>query len=155
MLRYCITAGILGAGWFAVLLLPGITREWLRNAPLQNVACLLAASVMVALVFRRFIARASTFGEHLVRAIVLPYIGCLTYLSLWAALLWTRTLLFGGLANVHDTLSLYALGFVAAVIACFVVVPYGLVCQYVMNGTAAAVSEGDAGRRPVPERYSP
>lgn len=49
MLRYASTAGALGLGWFAVLLIPGLTREWLLDNVPQNVACLTVASVVVAL----------------------------------------------------------------------------------------------------------
>jgi hypothetical protein len=128
-----VTAGTLGGGWFVVLLLPSITREWLLNDAFRNLFCLVLASVIVALLCREFISRASTFGEHLIRAALVPYAGCFVYLTLWAAMLWIRSLLFGGLANFHDTISLYAMGFVASVISCFVVVPYGLFCQYIMN----------------------
>lgn len=80
MLRYCATAAGLGAGWFVVLLIPGMTRG--------------------------------------------------------------RTLVFGGLANLHDTLSLYVMGLMAVTLACFVVVPYGLFCQYVMNPLANSSGTG-------------
>ena len=133
MLRYCSTAGGLGVGWFVVLLIPGMTREWLLADRWQSLACLVASSVLVAVAFRRFIGGAATLGEHLVRAAVVPYLGCLVFLSLWAALLWARTLLYGGLANLHDTLSLYVMGMTAATLSFFVVIPYGLLCQYVMS----------------------
>jgi hypothetical protein len=133
MLRYCATAGGLGVGWFAVLLLPSVTRGWLLASPWQNLACLVVASVLVAVVCRRFIGRATTPGEHLLRAIVLPYLGCLVFLSLVAGVLWTRTILAGGLANLHDTASLYAMGMTAAAVSFFVVIPYGLLCQYVIS----------------------
>jgi hypothetical protein len=126
-------AGALGAGWFLVLLFPGLTREWLLASVFQNLACLILASVTVAVVCRRFIARADTLGGHLLRAIVIPYLGCFVFLSLWAALLWIRTFLYGGLANLHDTLSLYVMGFTATTLYFFVVIPYGLFCQYVMR----------------------
>ncbi len=133
MLRYCSTAGALGVGWFVVLLLSGITREWLLSNIWQNLACLVVASILVALVCREFIGRAETLGEQLLRAVVIPYLGCLVFLSLSAALLWARTFMFGGLANLHDTLSLYVMGMTAAAVSFFVVIPYGLLCQYVMS----------------------
>jgi hypothetical protein len=63
----------------------------------------------------------------------------LIYLSVVTAWIWIRQLLFGGLANLHDTLSLYAMGLTAALLACFVVVPFGLACQYVMSAAAERV----------------
>jgi len=128
-----VTAGILGLGWFVVLLIPGLTREWLLSSAGMNIVCLSAASVFVALAFRRFIDSAETFAEHLLRAAVIPFVGCFVFLSLWNAAFWARTLLRGGLANIHDTLSLYAMGMLAAVGSFVVVIPYGLVCQYVMS----------------------
>jgi hypothetical protein len=132
MLRYCLTAGVLGVGWFGVLLIPGVTRGWLLADPWQNLGCLVAASVLVAVVCRRYIGQAATPGDHLVRAAVIPYLGCLVFLSLWAALLWLRSFWYGGLANLHDTVSLYVMGMTAAAVSFFVVIPYGLLCQYIM-----------------------
>ena len=132
-LKYCATAAALGIGWFVVLLLPGMTREWLLASAFQNLACLVAASVIVALLCRRFIQGADTLGGDVLRAAVIPYLGCLVYLTLWAALLWMRSVIFGGLANLHDTLSLYVMGLTAAAVSFFVVIPYGLFCQYVMK----------------------
>ena len=107
MLRYCVTAAALGAGWFIVLLLTAMTREWLLADVWLNLAFLVVASVLVAVVCRNFIVRAESFGDHLVRAAALSYLGCFVYLTLCAAALWARSLWRGGLANMHDTLSLY------------------------------------------------
>lgn len=136
MLRYCSTAGALGIGWFVVLLLPGTTREWLLAATWRNLGCLVVASVLVAVACRRFIAQAETLGDHLVRAVVIPYLGCVVFLSLAAALMWAPTVLYGGLANLHDTVSLYVMGLTATTFSFYVVVPYGLFCQYVMSSEA-------------------
>ena len=48
-------------------------------------------------------------------------------------LLWVPSLVFGGWADLRDTLSLYVMGLTATAISFYVVVPYGLVCQYVME----------------------
>jgi len=133
MLKYCAVAGAVGCGWFVVILVPGITREWLLADILQNLGCLVVASIIVALAACTFIGSADTFGGHLLRATVIPYLGCLVYLSLSAGLLWLQTFLYGGLANVHETLSLYVMGLSAAAISFFVVIPYGLLCQYAMS----------------------
>jgi hypothetical protein len=133
MLKYCAVAAALGCGWFLVLLVPAITREWLLADIFQNVGCLVVASIIVALLVRKFISSAETFSENLLRATVIPYLGCLLYISFSAGLLWLDTFLYGGLANVHDTLSLYVMGLTAAAVSFFVVVPYGLLCQYAMK----------------------
>lgn len=132
MLRYGVIAALLGAGWFPVLLIPRMTRDWLLTSPWQNILCLVVASVLVAFACRRYIGRAETTRNHLARAVVIPYVGCVVFLTLWAALLWARTLLFGGLANAHDTMSLYIMGFTAVTLSCYVAIPYGLLCQRVM-----------------------
>lgn len=132
MLRYCLTASGLGVGWFVVLLIPGVTRGWLLADAWLSLGWLVAASVLVALLCRGFIGRAETLGDHLIRGAVIPYLGCFVFLSLWAAQIWLKTLLYGGLANAHDTVSLYVMGMTAAAVSFLVVIPYGLLCQYVM-----------------------
>ncbi len=136
MLKYCALAAALGIGWFVVLLIPSVTREWLLADVFQNLGCLVVASIIVALAARKFISSADTFGEHLLRAAVIPYLGCLVYISLSAGLLWIQTFLYGGLANVHETLSLYVMGLSAAAVSFFVVIPYGLLCQYAMRSVS-------------------
>lgn len=66
----------------------------------------------------------------------MPYAGCLVFLSLTAALLWARSLLSGGLANLHDTISLFVMGLTATTVSFFVIGPYGLLSQVVMHHTA-------------------
>ena len=133
MLKYCAVAAALGCGWFLVLLISGVTREWLLADIFQNVVCLILASIIVALAARKFIRSAETFSENLLRATVIPYLGCFLYISLSAGLLWLDTFLYGGLANVHHTLSLYVMGVTATAVSFFVVIPYGLLCQYAMK----------------------
>ena len=139
-MRYGLTAAALGVGWFILLLVPRITREWLLADILQNLGCLIVASVIVAVACRRFIDGAETLGEHLLRAAVIPYLGCIVFLSLIAAILWARSFVFGGLANLHDTVSLYVMGLTATTLSLFVVVPYGLLCQYVMNSISGSTA---------------
>src|SRR5215207_4990317 len=57
MLKYCAVAGAVGCGWFVVILVPGITREWLLADILQNLGCLVVASIIVALAARTFIGK--------------------------------------------------------------------------------------------------
>ena len=136
MLKYCAAAAILGCGWFVVLQVPAVTREWLLADVFKNLGCLIVASIIVALAARKFISSADTFGQHLLRAAVIPYLGCVVYLSLSVGLIWLQTVLYGGLANLHDTLSLYVMGLSAAAVSFFVVIPYGLLCQYAMSSVS-------------------
>jgi hypothetical protein len=131
--RYSITAGLLGLGWFVVLLIPSITRNWLADNTFLNMVYLIAASVLIARLGRKYIGRAETFGGHLVRATLLPYLGAFIFLTIWNLQIWGKTLLFGGLANVHDTFSLYYMGLIAVTVSLYVVIPYGLFCQYIMQ----------------------
>ena len=140
MIRYYSTAAVLGAGWFPVLLIPHITREWLLADVPQNLGCLVAASIIVASACRRFILRADTLSEHLVRATAMPYLGCIVFLSITAGILWARSILSGGLANLHDTVSLYVMGLTATTVSLLVVIPYGLLCQYVLKSVSASAS---------------
>lgn len=87
---------------------------------------------------REPIGTAETFGSRLLRAVVLPWLGCFVFLTLWTGLLWASSLIFGGLANLHDILSLYVMGLTATAISFYVVVPYGLVCQHVMESVLDA-----------------
>ena len=73
-------------------------------------------------------------------SVTAPNVGCVVFLTLWAVWLWVHTLLFGGLANLHDTLSLYVVGFTAVTISSYVVLPYSLLCQRVMQATLPAIS---------------
>lgn len=133
MRRYYFTAAVLGAGWFLVLLLPRMTRELLLASAWMNLVWLMLSSVLIAHWGRGYIGRASTWWEHCARAVLLPYVGCVVFLTLYAGWLWARTLLGGGMANLHDTLSLYAMGLTAAVLSFVVVVPYGFCCQYLLS----------------------
>jgi hypothetical protein len=132
LIRYCSTAALLSLGWFLVLLLPRLTRQWLLADVSMNVALFMATGLAVALIFRRFIASAQTFRRHIQRAVIVPLSASLVYLTLWAAVLWVKQLFLGGLANLHDTLSLYVSGLLATLLCLPVILPYGLVCQYVL-----------------------
>ena len=54
-MKYFVMAALLGAGWFAVMLIPSWTRPWLleeRALIVFNLVELMAASVIVAAIFR-------------------------------------------------------------------------------------------------------
>jgi len=145
MLRYLATAALLGAGWFAVLLVPAITRGFVLQVPLQSLTFLVLSSVTVSAVFVRFVASAHSFSSHLGRALLLSYAGCVLFLTLTAAAIWAHSLLADGLANVHDTVSLYVMGLTAATISGYVVIPYALLCQYALHRTLRTASPGFGG----------
>ena len=136
MIKYVVTAAILGAGWFPLLLIPGASREWLLDAPLRNVVLLCASSVLVAVGLRRFILQATSFLEHVWRAATVPFIGAFVYLSLVAATMWTRQLFAGELTNLRDTGSLYMFGMVITLLAFPITISYGLACQYLLHAVA-------------------
>jgi len=136
-IRYFAVAALLGLGWFPVLLVPRWTRDWLlgeRGLLPWNLAFLALTSVIVAGAFRGAIERASGLAGHLRRAVLLPLAGCVIYLTIWDLYAWIRQLVFGGLMSGYETLILYLWGLASTLAACFVVVPYGLLCQYVMKG---------------------
>lgn len=151
--RYYATAGVLGVGWLGVLMIPGWTRSWLLGAAgsWRWQALLLGITgLVVAAGFRRPIAAARSRADHLRMAVLVPYAGCVVYLTLFNAWIWARSWWLGGLANLHDSLSLYLLGIGAAATAFFVVIPYGLLCQWLMNRAANAEAEAvGAGRPPA------
>lgn len=145
MIAYVAVAALLGAGWFLVLLVPPVTREWLlagRNQAGLHVSLLVASSVAVAWLFRGIIARAETWRAHLVRAATIPLAGCVIYLTLWNVWSLSRDAWRGYGLNLHDALVLYVWGLGSAVAAWYVMIPYGLLCQYVMN------RKGQWSRRP-------
>ena len=133
---YLGVAGLLGLGWFAVLLVPSWTRQWLladRGFMAGNIALLVATSMVVAWYFRGAIGSARRFGAQLARAVLLPFVGCVIYLTLWNGYAWARDRAGGAPGNLHDSLVLYYWGLQSAVVASFVTIPYGLVCQIVMK----------------------
>ncbi len=141
MLKYGAAAAALGLGWFVILLVPRMPREFLLAHPLQNALLLVGSSVAAAFYFRRFIMRSESLRGDLVRAMVIPYVACILYLVLAAAVIWIRSLLFGGLANAHDTGSLLLWGFIAALLAFPLIVPYGLLCQIAMHRVHDAATD--------------
>lgn len=152
--RYLASAALLGCGWFPILLVPSWTRGWLLSSPrwiAGNVVLLAASSMVLAWLFRGVIAGARARSEHVRNALLLPYAGCVIYLTLWNAATWIEGLARGGSTNLHDSLVLYPWGLGYAMAACFVVVPYGYLCQVLMSRAAepAASSRDRAPRGAV------
>jgi hypothetical protein len=136
-MSYRIAAGLLGVGWFLVLLIPRLTREWLLADAGWNLALMVGSSLLTALVGRRLVAGGDSIGGHAWRGAILATIGTLVYLTSAAATIGVRTVTRGGGINWHDTLSLCVMGLSAAALAGYVILPYALFCQYVMHAIAA------------------
>jgi hypothetical protein len=131
--KYFLTAGALGLGWFVVLLIPSMTRQWLVEDVFLNIVFLIIASVLVAILSRKYISRSESMGGNFIRAMLLPYLGTILFLTMWNLVSWGKTWLFGGLANLHDTFSLYYMGLISVTVSLYVVIPYGIFCQYTMQ----------------------
>lgn len=140
MKQYDSSAALLSAGWCVVLLLPGMTREWLLGGAsiYLHLAALIFAGILISRLLKPFILSAESFGQRLWRAFILPLAGAATYLLLIIASLWIRQLWDGGLMNIHDSVALFVQGIVATLVSFYVVVPYGLVCQFVLERVGRA-----------------
>lgn len=136
--KYYVTAILLSLGWFPVLLIPSNTREWLLAGPpvWLHLLLLAAAGLLLSHLLSGFILRADGLGARVIRGIVLPLCGCFFYLCLHIAVSWGRQLLFGGLVNLHDSMSLLVYGMLFTAFSFYVVVPYGVACQYLMEWAA-------------------
>lgn len=134
-LKYYGVAAALGVGWFAILLvLPWMREILLSMIPLQILFFILT-SLILARVFYRFITSAKSVPGDLLRAVVLPYVGCIIYLSLLACL-WLISPLSGQAIDWHAVLGLYYWGFRFALFGFFVIIPLGLISQYIMRRAA-------------------
>ena len=140
-LKYCITAALLGVGWFGIMIASPFTRNWFLEQPAQNLGCMIVASVVVALLCRRFIAGAHTFRGHLLRAIVLPFLGAAVQIVLWQALFGYRNLQDPELQSLDagpatEAFTSLLLAMTGTALSFFIVIPYGLLAQYSLNRTA-------------------
>ncbi len=130
---YYLAASALGAGWAAILSVPGLTGQWIRLLPNWNVALLILASIVVARLFKNWISEGGSVGSQVGRAIVITYVGCVVYLTFLNLLLEVQSLRFGAAEGLRDWLGRYYWGTIAAVYASYVVVPFGIFCQLALN----------------------
>ena len=137
MTRYLTIAWGLGAGWFVIFLLPAWTRNYLLYETGWNIAFLMLSSAITAIVFRRFVSRARTFGQHLIRAITIPYVGCVFYLTFCVGKMLIHAGVLGQSVNLREVAVFYYWGILSAVFAFPLVIIFGLVCQYVMHWAAS------------------
>lgn len=137
--RYYLIAVLLSAGWPIVLAIPGWTRSWFFGGHGQwrgHLVGLVLAGLILARLFRGRISDARSSAENWRLGILVPYLGCVVYLTIVNLWIWVTHWVHGGLANLHDTLSLYLWGVVGALLACFVVIPYGVFCLWVLSRNA-------------------
>lgn len=132
-MSYYLVAAALGSGWFVVLLVPEMTGNWLRESPGWSIAPLILGSVLTAHFFRKWILGAERFRDQILRAVILPYLGCLIYITLLNLSFAGYALISSSRLNVHNGLVLYYWGPLSAIFGFYVIVPYGLVCQLVLN----------------------
>jgi hypothetical protein len=124
-----------------VLLIPDVSGHFILAEPRWNVASLVSGSLVIAYLFRAWIAAPGTFSEQVGKAIVITYAGCFVYLTvLNLSLTAVESFRFGATARLQDWLSRYFWGMLAALSAFYVVIPYGVVCQLVMNRISRAGS---------------
>ena len=138
MVRYYTAAAGLSAGWYLVLLVPSLSRGWLleNEDPIYHLVLLVTSGLIIARAARRYILSADNWGGRFVRASVLPLSGAFLYLLLVVAGMWIRQMVAGGLTNLHDSLSLVLNGLIFTVLYFWIVIPYGLFSQYVLEGAA-------------------
>lgn len=131
--RYYATALLLGIGWFPVLSISPLHRQFLLvNGSLTyliSMVFLSLTSLVIAIIFRRFIVGAKSWRSDSVRALVLPLAGCLVYVSL----LNTYSCFQAGRMFQHDQLVLYVWSIAFTILWLPLVFPYGLVCQRLMR----------------------
>lgn len=130
---YYLAASALGAGWMLVLAVPKLTGGFIQLSPRWNVASLIIASIIVAYLFRSWISKPGSPGAQVGRAMVITYAGCVVYLTLFNLVSEAESLRFGATEGFRDWLSRYLWGTIAALCACYVVVPYGIFCQLALN----------------------
>ena len=135
-MRYYGTAFALGMGWFAVLLVPSATREWiLMNPPggFGNLVGLVFSSLLTSYIFKRWIASANSFLGNLIRAISIPYVGCVIYLTFYNVYAGSMDFAHGSSVNVYDSAVLYYWGLKITVFTSYIIIPYAFFCQWILN----------------------
>lgn len=125
--------------WYLVLMLAPLARSWLLdNSSVRylHLAGLLLAGLLVAHFFRAFILSADSFTDRLWRSVVMPLFGTLVYLTLFGTSILIEQFRLAGSINLHDSLAFFVWGLVAFCLAFYVVLPYGYLCQIVLEWAA-------------------
>jgi hypothetical protein len=142
---YYLAASALGAGWLLVLLIPKTTGQWIRVGPQWSVAPLILGSILTAYLFKTWISSARTTREQAKRAFVIPYAGCLIYLTLLNIFIEAQNLRIGAHISTNDSVARYVWGSISAIYGFYVVIPYGFVCQVVLNRICRNEEQRNAG----------
>ena len=117
------------------MLIPSTSRGWLLEGGnwYSHMACLVLAGVAIAGIFRQYIISSDGLWDQIVRAAILPIIGSFLYLVLLVTTWWIKQFTVGGLTNLHDSLSAIFFGLLTTLFSFYVVIPYGMFCQYVLE----------------------
>ncbi len=140
---YGLAALALGVVWFGALLIPPGTRAFLLESewwnffatPLELLVAMCLASLSIALIFRRLIARSRTWRTHLLLAATLPFVGSVIFT--WLVILLGSVADRDGAVGFDELIA--AMFFIPGQAllttagAIYVVAPMGLVSQIVMN----------------------
>jgi len=125
-----------GFGWYAVLLsLSTLAREWILGIekechfPIHLILFPIISLVMSHILYR-WIAGANKFWGHLLRAVCLPYIGCLILIIIYIVI----GVIAKGINNdFHDYFTLFYWGPLVTTLNLHVVIPYALAIQFTLN----------------------
>jgi len=142
--QYVGVAFLLGMLWCAALMVPAVTRNvMLADHPVLSALLLSAVSAIVAVAFRRSIAKGRAGWRFAVLALGLPFVGAALWFLSATLINWLigpRDAPIWEVAVAAVSVLPLALGAVA-VSAYYVVIPMGVLSQYVMNRLAR--SEGN------------
>lgn len=146
--RYLMAALLLGVAWWLALLIPEATRNVLLSSyPPLHFALLCAVSVVLAIVFRGPIAKASASWRFILLSLFLPFVGAafFIWLASFAGWLlggsdipfWVAALMWIYLMPIQ----LGAIGYAAY----YVIIPMGLLSQYTMHSLTRVGRNGAPG----------
>jgi len=135
-IRYYLIAGLLGIGWFPVLLISPMHRHILSldqsEMKLVTFCFLIFTSLLISIVFRSFIVRSISLKIDCIIAIALPLIGCLIYVSLNN---FYDVIFYSGHFR-HDHIILYFWGMLWTIIFLPAFLLYSLFCLFMLRRIA-------------------
>lgn len=140
-IKYYLTSGFLGLGWFGILWLGRGTRMGVADLDhvVLNLSALVITSLMLARLLRNFISRSRPLIGSL-WSLVIPFGGCLIYLTIIGIGGYAYRFFFGGSAMgsslFFELITLYAWGLFTAALSYYVVGPYGLFCYFALRKVA-------------------
>ena len=145
--RYYTSAVLLSIAWYGVVHLSPFLRISVQSNGIMEIgttgtmALFAAAGLPVAAVFRRPIVCARG-AMHLVLGAVLPYVAAVIFLILTSCVVSIRR------GSFHEALVLPFWGLWFTVLSCFVVIPFGVLCQLLLSasGRRGKLQRQDVGR---------